>query len=52
MPDPTTPAPIPTYTPLSRALLEGFFWGIGLLALYALVDYAADGKLDLRRLRR
>jgi len=52
MADPNVPAPIPTYTPLGRTVLEGMAWAIGVLLIYAAVDFAANGKLDLRHLRR
>ena len=52
MADPTTPAPIPTYTPFWRAVLQGLGFAAGALILYAAVDYARDGKLDLRRIGR
>jgi hypothetical protein len=52
MADPTQPAPIPTYTPFWRMILQGFGFAAGAMLLYAAFDYARDGKLDMRRLGR
>lgn len=52
MPDLDTTHPIPTYTPFWRMVLQGFGFAAGALILYAALDYARDGKLDLRRLGR